>query len=174
MTVRSAIRWGTILLVGMGAFAFGGCADKPEPVEYGRDVCAFCNMAIADPRYAAEIVTKTGKVYKFDSIECMIAATLDGTVDPQNVKRYWVKDWKTQEWVDARKALFLQSPRMRSPMGVNLAAFATRANLEAFKMQYDGLELTFEDLPNVVRQSGLMERIRMGHMKDMHSVQPAP
>ncbi len=170
------MRWGWTLL-GMLTLVFLGCSDKPEAIAYGRDNCAFCKMTITDPRFAAEIVTKKGRIYKFDAIECMIAATLDGTVDPAEVKRFWVKDFETQEWVDAEKAFFLQSPKMRSPMGVNLAAFASRENMEAFKMKYDGLELTFEDLPNVIRQSGLMERVRRmsGHMDmKMHGAPATP
>ena len=170
-------RWGKTggILSALLALTLVACSGKPEPIEYGRESCAFCKMAITDPRFAAEIVTKKGKVYKFDSIECMIAATLDGTVDPAEVKRYWVKDFETREWVDAERALFLQSPKMRSPMGVNLVAFATREHMEAFKMKYDGLELAFEDLPNVVRRSGLMERLRRmsGHM-DMHGAPATP
>ncbi len=161
--------------LGLLALVLLGCSGKPEEIAYGRDICTFCKMAITDPRFAAEIITKKGKVYKFDSIECMIAATLDGTVDPAEVRHYWVKDFETREWVDAEQARFLQSPRMRSPMGVNLVAFATREHMEAFKMKYDGLELSFEDLPNVVRQSGLVERLRKmsGHMP-MHSAPAVP
>src|SRR5690606_41785263 len=44
----------------------------------GEDLCVFCEMLISDPRYPAQLVTKTGKAYKFDSIECMIAFVLEG------------------------------------------------------------------------------------------------
>ncbi len=160
-------------IIGMlvGALTFVACSDQPEPIAYGQDICAFCKMGITDPRYAAEIVTRKGRVYKFDSIECMIAATLDGTVDPAEVKRYWVKDWKTQEWVDARKAFFLQSSKLRSPMGLNITAFASRKDLEEAKMTYDGLELVFDDLPNVVRQSNFLHRVRQKHQHMMHEMQ---
>jgi len=53
---------------------FAGCRPKgPVAIEYGQDICAFCKMIIADPRFGAEVITKTGKVYKFDSVECMVA-----------------------------------------------------------------------------------------------------
>ncbi len=48
------------------------CGSKPEPINYGHDECEFCRMQISDNRYGAELVTDKGKVYKFDSIECLI------------------------------------------------------------------------------------------------------
>ena len=160
-----------ILGVLVGMFTLMACSDQPESIVYGQDVCAFCKMGITDPRYAAEIVTRKGRVYKFDSIECMVAATLDGTVDPGEVKRYWVKDWKTQEWVDARKAFYLQSSSLRSPMGLNITAFASRKDLEEVKMTYDGMELLFDDLPNVIRQSNFLRRVREKHKHMMREMQ---
>ncbi len=154
------------LLVGLVLWM--SCSGKPQEIDYGRDLCTFCKMAITDPRYAAEIVTRKGRVYKFDSIECMIAATLDGTVDPAEVKAYWVKDWGTQKWIPADKAYYLQSTKLRSPMGLNISAFGSRHALENAKQQYDGLELTFEDLPNVIRESNFLrhaqERMRRMRM----------
>ncbi len=48
------------------------CGSNPEPINYGHDECEFCRMQISDNRYGAELVTDKGKVYKFDSIECLI------------------------------------------------------------------------------------------------------
>ncbi|MEJ5262655.1 MAG: hypothetical protein WHT45_08235, partial [Ignavibacterium sp.] len=45
------------------------CSPQPEPIDYGNDICDFCKMNITDNKYAAEIVTSKGKIYKFDSIE---------------------------------------------------------------------------------------------------------
>ncbi len=158
----------------LGLVLWMGCSARPQEIDYGRDLCTFCKMAITDPRYAAEIVTQKGRVYKFDSIECMIAATLNGTVNPSDVKAYWVKDWQTQKWIQADKAYYLQSTKLRSPMGLNISAFATRKEMEDAKQAYDGLELTFDDLPNVIRQSNFLQRSR-DHMRMMQMhMQPSP
>ncbi len=53
-------------------FLLVSCKVEPQPIEFGHDACHFCTMGIADPIFAAEIVTVKGKVYKYDSIECLI------------------------------------------------------------------------------------------------------
>ncbi|HEU5219058.1 MAG TPA: hypothetical protein VFU23_10390 [Gemmatimonadales bacterium] len=60
-----AIRCTAALLV--AACAAGG----PRPIAYGKEACAFCRMTVSDPRFGAELVTTRGRVYTFDSIECL-------------------------------------------------------------------------------------------------------
>ncbi|MDH5605047.1 MAG: hypothetical protein OEY51_13950, partial [Cyclobacteriaceae bacterium] len=48
------------------------CTPKPEEIKYGEDLCHFCSMAIVDDKFSAQYVTKKGRAYKFDAIECMI------------------------------------------------------------------------------------------------------
>ncbi len=140
----------TLLLLLLAA-----CAPKgPVPINYGQDVCAFCKMIIADPRYGAELVTKKGKVYKFDSVECMVAFMIYD-VGPENVARAYVTDFAHPgKLIPAEKAYYLQSVGLRSPMSLGITAFASKKDLEAFKAKYDGLELLWKDLPNVIRESG--------------------
>ena len=45
---------------------------KQEEINYGVDACAYCKMNIVDPKFGAELITKKGRVYKFDAIECMV------------------------------------------------------------------------------------------------------
>ena len=48
------------------------CKVEPKPIEYGQDQCNYCEMNIVDKTHAAQYVTKKGKQFKFDSIECMV------------------------------------------------------------------------------------------------------
>ena len=48
------------------------CKVEPEAIEYGKDQCSFCEMNIVDKTHAAQYVTKKGKQFKFDAIECMV------------------------------------------------------------------------------------------------------
>ncbi len=48
------------------------CEIAPEPIAYGKDQCSFCVMNIVDKTHAAQYVTKKGKQFKFDAIECMV------------------------------------------------------------------------------------------------------
>ena len=48
------------------------CKVEESPINYGQDACKFCKMTIVDKQHAAEIVTKKGKPFKYDAIECMV------------------------------------------------------------------------------------------------------
>ena len=47
------------------------CSKGHQPINYGEDECEFCKMMVMDKRYGAELVTDKGKIYFFDSIECL-------------------------------------------------------------------------------------------------------
>jgi copper chaperone NosL len=57
--------------VALIAFLLIGCNPKAEKINLGKDQCAECKMTIVDPKFGAEIVTKKGKVYKFDDTHCI-------------------------------------------------------------------------------------------------------
>jgi copper chaperone NosL len=59
------------LIVSLMLFT-ASCTVKPEPIQYGEDNCVLCQMTIMDHRYGTEVVTDKGKVYKFDSVECLV------------------------------------------------------------------------------------------------------
>ncbi|HEV8453934.1 MAG TPA: hypothetical protein VGQ24_03525, partial [Gemmatimonadales bacterium] len=43
----------------------------PRPLAFGTEQCAHCHMALADPRFAGELVTTTGKTIPFDDVGCL-------------------------------------------------------------------------------------------------------
>ena len=54
------------------SFFMVSCKIEPQPIEYGKDQCNFCVMNIVDQNHSAQYVTKKGKQFKFDAIECMV------------------------------------------------------------------------------------------------------
>jgi copper chaperone NosL len=121
------------------------CAIGPQPIAYGSDGCHFCRMTIVDRQHAAEIVTDKGKVFKFDSSECMMNHLKD--IDQKQVALFLVNDYdRPGELIDATEATYLISQRIPSPMGEFLTAFKTeQAAVEAL-MTYEGDLLTWEQL----------------------------
>jgi copper chaperone NosL len=121
------------------------CAIGPQPIAYGSDACHFCSMTIVDRQHAAEIVTDKGKVFKFDSTECMMNHLKD--IDQKQVALFLVNDYdRPGELIDATEATYLISDRIPSPMGEFLTAFRTeQAAVEAL-MTYEGDLLTWEQL----------------------------
>lgn len=101
------------------------CGEKEaEPILLNKDACDHCKMAISDGRFVAEIVTKKGRVYKFDDINCMNAYI--ATQDKATIARYYIGDFtKENELTDATAAWYVRHETLRSPMGGNTAAFAS-------------------------------------------------
>jgi copper chaperone NosL len=130
----SPVATSVLALIFAGVLA--GCTPEPEPFHLGQDVGDYCRMTIDDGRYATQVVMKTGKVYKFDSIECM-ASFLEKIVEDENdVFGVWVSDAaQTGALLGSDEAIFVHHPSIRSPMGGGWAAYGTEsAAKEALSM----------------------------------------
>jgi len=102
-------------------FILTSCNLQTNKIHYGEDGCHFCSMTIVDQQHAAQLVTRKGKVYKFDAAECMINSLSDFEMD--KVAQFLVTDYgKPAELIDATSATFIISPEMPSPMRANLSA----------------------------------------------------
>lgn len=128
-----------------------GCQKEPRPIQLGVDSCTFCRMTVGDPRFAAEFVTKKGKVLAFDSIECLAAFAVSG----ENPGTPWVTNFNDPgEWLMADRAFYVRSPALRSPMGLNVSAYKNRAAFEKAKSDTNGQELRWDDVLLLVRTTG--------------------
>ncbi len=100
-----------------------GCSVSPKPIDYGHVGCHYCSMTIVDKQHAAQLVTKKGKVFNFDAVECMMNQLKDE--DNTEMALFLVNDFdKPGALVDASKATYLISENIPSPMGAFLSAFA--------------------------------------------------
>ena len=121
-----------LALLAMVSWMMSACSPTPQPVELGTDACAHCKMTIVEEPFASELVSKKGKVFKFDAIECMVAFLDDK--DETEFEFLLVKDFnQPEEWQDARTSSFLVSESMPSPMGAYLSAYNDGAG--AIEMQ---------------------------------------
>ncbi|MES2108865.1 MAG: nitrous oxide reductase accessory protein NosL [Bacteroidota bacterium] len=111
------------------------CSHGPDPIRYGKDACAHCKMTIMDKRFAAELITAKGKVFKFDAAECMAGFLKENPTIAGDAKSvFLVNDFTNPgQFTDARKSFFLRDSSLSSPMGGNLAAFLSRQAAEAAK-----------------------------------------
>ena len=118
---------------------FTSCSIDPEPLNYGKDQCEHCRMTIMDNKFGAEIITKKGKIYKFDAAECMIRFVKEGKVNDGDVSKYLVIDAsKPANFINAKDAVYLISDNFPSPMGADLSAYGSRTDAENFQKQYSG------------------------------------
>jgi len=104
-------------------------------------------MTISDIKFGAEVVTKKGKVHKFDSAECMMNSLSLGNVKPDEAGGFFVIDAANPKVLtDAVKATFLISDKFSSPMGANLSAFANKPDAEKFQKNFGGELKSWDEL----------------------------
>jgi copper chaperone NosL len=104
-------------------------------------------MTISDPKFGAEIVTKKGKVHKFDAAECMMNSLGIEEIKMSDAGGFYVIDAANpKQLIDAVKAYYLISENFPSPMGANLSAFSGKANAEAFQQNFGGKIKTWDEL----------------------------
>lgn len=127
------------------ALTMTACAPGPEAFHFGEDIGAHCRMPIMDARFASQIVLDTGKVLKFDSIECATAWL--ATQDPSGVHSIWVSDATgSGDLIPASEAVFIRDEAIRSPMGGGLAAFASAEDAATTMGSDTGTLLSWNDL----------------------------
>jgi copper chaperone NosL len=113
-----------LVVLALGGLA--ACAEPaPRPLVMGDDECSHCHMRTADARYAAELVTRTGRIYVFDDPGCLAAYLNAGSVADDQVHSLWVADFlRPDSLVAVEDAVFLRADTFRSPMSYGVAAFA--------------------------------------------------
>jgi copper chaperone NosL len=127
----------THVLVLAFALLFAACADGPRDIAVGEEECAHCRMRVSEEHFASQLRSQQGRVYVFDSIECM-AEYVEQAVGLE-YRGLWVTDFtRPGRWVEVGEAHFLQSPGIRSPMGMNLTAFATQADARLHQDEHGG------------------------------------
>ena len=137
-TATTGLVVATVLAVGLLA----GCEPGPQPIRYGEDVGAYCRMTISDPRFGAELVTTTGKTFKFDSIECLTGFVAEHPEVYEAAHSVWVVPFDAPgTLIPVAEAHFLQSAVLPSPMGGGLAAYTTAAAREAARTEKGGAAL---------------------------------
>jgi len=133
-------------------FLFSSCSNKPQLFNYGKDVCDNCKMTIVDPKFGGEVITKKGKVYKFDDVKCMINFLKTGEVKGKNISQKLVINFQKQnDFIDAGKAFFLLSAELKSPMAGNAAAFTARQEAEKIKTNVQGHVIFWDEVYNNVQ-----------------------
>ena len=89
-----------------------------------------------DPKFGSELVTKKGKVFKFDDIGCMVRFMKSGTIDQSELSQVLVVNYKTEnDLLDVNSCTFVVGEDIKSPMNFNAAAFTDAETANNFGIQ---------------------------------------
>lgn len=109
----------------------------PVEVKWDRDGCDRCRMVLSDRYHAAQVRSgeegKKNKVFKFDDLGCAIIWLQD---KPWKDKaEIWVNDYKTGEWLDARKANYITGQITPMEFGLGAKATATEDSMDFSRVE---------------------------------------
>ena len=145
--MRNTIIIGLVLVLSLSA-----CTEpEPRAIKYGHDNCAHCIMTLTDERYGAELVTNKGKIYTFDSIECLAEWVHEERTPKSDVHSMWIVDFRMpKEFIKAEDAFYLQSKLLHSPMGLGLSAYADSFSADRLLDMYGGRLIEWSEVQTYV------------------------
>ena len=127
------------------------CKVEPEKIEYGKDQCNFCMMNIVDKTHAAQYVTKKGKQFKFDAIECMVNDLSEK--NEKDLAFILVADYSNPgTMIVAKNATYLISEEIKSPMGANLSAISDSKKASELSQKHSGNIYTWEKIKEKISE----------------------
>ena len=136
-----------VLLYIAGLLWLSSCSSGPEPFAFGKDLCHTCKMGIIDPKFGAELITKKGKVYKFDDVSCLNFYLRSNATEPADISQLQVINFeKENDFLPIDQAIFIHGPAVKSPMGSHAAAFASRDKAEKMNTSLQGELLSWKEV----------------------------
>lgn len=143
------IKAGAAIAAGVLLCSLTSCGTKEVVLDYNLDACDHCSMKLVDNRYGALIITKKGKAFRFDDINCMLNFRKEKMQDAE------IETIKTTDYsnpgrlIDATTALYLNNDNLKSPMGANTAAFFVEDSLERYTSLLGGSQLRWAGIQHI-------------------------
>jgi copper chaperone NosL len=102
-------------------------------------------MAISEMRFAAEFITKDGDAMKFDDIGCMRDYISEKHSEGM-IAAWYVSDYDTSTWLNARSASFVKSDRFKTPMGGGVVALKLNSRATELARENNTKVVAFDDV----------------------------
>ncbi len=158
----------TLLLAGCGTKT-APHAWEPADIEDGT-TCSLDGMLLADyagPKAQIHYAGQPHPEFYCDTVEMfsvLLASEQSRAMRAVHVQDMGQADWEEPRgrWIDAKTAFYVRGSRLHGSMGPTFASFARREDAEAFRGQYGGELLSFDDvIPEMVD-------LRGGALHDAH------
>lgn len=135
---------GALLLIGLSV-SLMSCMEVKPSIVFGKDDCDYCKMKIMDNHFGSALVTKKGRVYKFDDINCYHGFCNEKTsIEKDQV--YIVTYDQPGVMVPLKQAFYMQSQEIRSPMGSGVAAFSSQEACKSHESTFHSICVTYNQL----------------------------
>jgi copper chaperone NosL len=139
------------LAVTLAAAACG--SPGPRPLAFGTEQCAHCHMTLADPRFAGELITVTGKVIPFDDVGCLASFVATGGVSRERIGSLWVSDFAHPDsLLDVNQAVFLRSDSLHTPMDYHVVAFRQGRTADSMRAALGAELLSWDQVLRLVAE----------------------
>lgn len=137
----------TSILLGIAGIVWvTGCTPEPREIRYGQEACHTCKMTLAEKTFGGELVTRKGKVFVFDDLNCMLSFYHSQAIH-ENLAFTLVVDYEHPgEFLNAGETFFVKSDKLRSPMAGNVAAFKSYDRAMEFKRKKGGILLGWAEV----------------------------
>jgi len=125
----------------------------PRPLAFGTEQCAHCHMTLADPRFAGELVTTTGKTIPFDDVGCLAMYVGTGGMSRERIGSLWVSDFAHPDSLfDVNQAVFLRSDSLSTPMDYHVVAFRQGGTADSVRAALGGELLSWDQVLRLVAE----------------------
>ena len=137
----------SIVLMLLSISTISGCNTDPEAIRIGRDNCYFCKMTVSDARYGAELITRKGKVFKFDDAQCLLSFLQTGAIKKNEVSNIYFTDFSGDHTlVRSDEAFLLRSESLQGPMNGNVVAFRAEDSMKKTAGLYKSERINWDQL----------------------------
>ena len=117
----------------------------------GKDVCYDCKMTIMDEKFGGEIISKKGKIYKFDDAHCVAHFLKGSTVRTADIAQTVFIDYENKgTFLNVKSLYFVVSPQLKSPMNSNAAAFSNKTIAVKIAAQNSGEIKSWDELLKIL------------------------
>jgi copper chaperone NosL len=108
-------------------------------------------MGIADKKFGNEIITRKGRILKFDDIGCTVRYLKSGSLDQKDIDQTVVINFeKANDFINVNNAFFVVSEEIKSPMNFNTAAFASNESASNFLSGKNGKVMKWNEIYNKI------------------------
>jgi copper chaperone NosL len=122
-------------------------ASRPRPIAFGTEACSHCHMTIAEPRYAAVLLTTTGKTLAFDDPGCLLSYLANEGIAAEKVQGVWFHSFLEPDSVyPAARVRLVRSDTLRTPMASGLAVAREGPGVAQLEQLVGGRGRTWDEL----------------------------